>query len=70
MTKAQERDNPNSCFNRAQENELMFVLLERDHAAPAAIRAWTDERIRLGMNKPDDPKITEALKVADSMQAD
>lgn len=69
MQKRQERDNPNSCFNRAHDDELVFVLLERDHAAPAAIRAWCEERIRLGMNKPGDPKITEALRVASMMKA-
>lgn len=69
MRKREERDNPESCFNRAKDDELVFVLLERDHAAPAAIRAWCHERIMRGMNKPEDAKITEALRVADMMNA-
>lgn len=69
MTKADEREKPDSCFNRALDHELMFILLERDHAAPVAIRAWAAERIRIGANKPGDAKILEALAVADSMKA-
>ena len=46
------------------EREHLFVLLGRDAAAPFAIRAWVQERIRLGKNTPTDPQITEALECA------
>jgi hypothetical protein len=49
---------------KAKDDEMTFVLLARDEAAPVAIRAWINERIRLGMNKPDDPKTIEAANCA------
>lgn len=60
MRKKDELTNPLSCMSRAGDNEWTFVLLGRDRAAPAAVRAWIEERIRLGKNKPDDPQIVEA----------
>lgn len=58
--KRDEIVNPNSCFNRALMEELIFVLLERDEAAPIAIQAWIDARIRLGKNSSNDNQIVEA----------
>jgi hypothetical protein len=60
MRKRDELTDPNSCLNKAQESEWLFVLLGRDIAAGAAVRAWIAERIRLGKNCPDDPQISEA----------
>ena len=60
MLKATEMTSPTSCLNKAREDELIFVLLERDPAATVAVQAWIDERIRIGRNKPDDEKIAEA----------
>ena len=68
MIKRDELADLNSCLNKAQENELLFVLLGRDCAAPAAVRAWIAERIRLGKNKPDDPQIKEAAAWADTVE--
>jgi hypothetical protein len=68
MRKREEREKTQSCFNRSQENELMFVLLGRDPAAPLAIRAWVEARILIGKNKFDDPQITEALTCAGQME--
>lgn len=72
MIKAHELTNPNSCLNKAREDEYVFVLLERDVAAPAAISAWIQARIRLGKNKPNDPQILEAeqtiLMIEESLQ--
>lgn len=47
-------------MSRAREDEMTFVLLARDVAAPATIRFWMAERIRLGKNKPGDAQIVEA----------
>lgn len=69
MIKSKEFNDPASCLNRARDNELLFVLLERDPAAPVAIAAWIAERVRLGKNKPDDDQITEAKVVAAWMAA-
>jgi len=51
-----------------REEETVFVVYESDPAAPAAIRAWVAERIRLGKNHPSDPRIYEALELADKME--
>jgi hypothetical protein len=69
MKKFRELSDPESCLNRARDNEIIFVLLARDAAAPAAIRAWAGERMRLGKNRLSDPQILEALSCADAMEA-
>ena len=60
MRKRDELAHPTSCLNKARDDEWLFVLLGRDAAAGAAVRAWIEERIRLGKNQRDDPKIREA----------
>lgn len=67
MFKHAEIGSPNSCLNKAKFNEMLFVLLERDAAAPTAIRAWIAKRIELGKNTPDDIQILEALQCAEYM---
>jgi hypothetical protein len=67
MIKTEELSNPQSCMSRAKYDEMTFVLLGRDAAAPVAILAWIDERIRLGKNKPDDPQIREAFEAINKM---
>lgn len=64
MKKRDELTNPNSCMSKAGPDEMTFVLLGRDVAAPVAIRAWVNERIRVGKNNADDPQIKEALDCA------
>lgn len=68
MIKSDEIQDPKSCFNRAKSDELVFVLLARDPAAPRAIRAWVTERLYQGINKPDDDQINEALATAEAME--
>lgn len=68
MTKFDEVIKPQSCFNKAADNEMLFILLGRDEAAPVAIRAWVQERIRLGKNAPGDAKLIEAWACADQME--
>lgn len=68
MIKRDEIEHPESCFNKAGDSERLFVLLARDPAAPVAIRAWVNERLRLGKNKPDDDQICEALECAARME--
>jgi hypothetical protein len=70
MLKSLELAEPNSCLNRAKNEERIFVLLARDPAAPKAIREWVKERIRLGKNRPDDPQMLEAIHCADLMQSE
>jgi hypothetical protein len=47
-------------MSRARDDEWTFVILGRDRAAPAVVRAWIEERVRLGKNKLEDPQIVEA----------
>lgn len=68
MLKARELTDPSSCMSRAKPDEMTFVLLGRDAAAPSAIRAWVEERIRLGKNIYSDPQIVEALASARHME--
>lgn len=68
MIKRDEEKRADSCFNRALPDEWLFVLLGRDAAAPATIRAWCAERIRLGKNEPGDAQVSEALECAAEME--
>jgi hypothetical protein len=69
MIKINELARPDSCINRAKDHEMVFVLLGRDKAAPVAIRAWVNERIRLGKNELHDSQIQEALLAAKYMES-
>jgi len=64
MIKKMEQADGQSCWNKAHEEEMVFVLLERDLAAPYAIREWAKKRIELGKNTTDDHQIKEALGAA------
>jgi hypothetical protein len=55
-------------MNKARNDEMTFVLLGRDAAAPVAIRAWIAERIRLGKNSPNDSQVVEAELCARTME--
>ena len=67
MRKREEITNPNSCFNKARMDEMVFVLLERDVAAPSTIRHWIQERVARGKNVMTDPQIEEALLCSEYM---
>jgi hypothetical protein len=64
------KNNPGAfdCYANAEPDEPMFVLLARDLAAPEAITAWCAERVRLGLNAPNDAQLTEALDCAEAME--
>lgn len=68
MIKSRELSEPNSCLSKARDDEMTFILLERDPAAPAAIRAWIEERIRLGLNERGDAKLEEAAACSGYME--
>jgi hypothetical protein len=65
VRKRDELADPRRCLNKAKDDEWLFVLLGRDPAAPAAVRAWAAERVRLGKNLPADPQLLEAGRWAD-----
>jgi len=64
MLKRDEVCLPDSCLNKARDDEHLFVLLGRDLAAPAAIRAWIEARIRVGKNHPEDDQLAQAEGIA------
>ena len=70
MRKKDELSKEHTCMQHAHLNEMTFVLLSRDAAAPIAIRAWVAERLRLGKNVEHDPQIAEALECAATMEAE
>jgi hypothetical protein len=64
MKKRDEISDPGSCFNKATDDERLFLLLARDPAAPAVIRYWCFERVRVGRNSESDPQIRQAREEA------
>jgi hypothetical protein len=68
MRKREELSNPDSCMSHAEDDEMTFVLLARDPAAPDAIISWALKRVSLGKNKLSDPQIQEALDCASEMK--
>lgn len=67
MIKSRELSDPNSCMSRAKEDEMTFVLIERE-ATPETIRFWYRLRVKKGKNKWSDLQILEALKAADYIE--
>jgi hypothetical protein len=70
MRKNDELASVNSCLSKAGPHEMLFVLLSRDPAAPHAIHAWINERIRLGKNVVGDKQIVEAFECARTMESE
>jgi hypothetical protein len=68
MIKREELTNPKSCMSKALDDEMTFVLLARDLAAPDTIRYWVHRRVRMGKNTYQDPQIHEALECAAKME--
>jgi hypothetical protein len=63
-----ELTDPESCLNRSQNNEMIFILRGHDVAAPGVIRGWVMLRIAMGKNKLEDKQIQEALSCAAIME--
>ena len=70
MRKKDELDKKHTCMSHAHSEEMIFVLLSRDTAAPVAIRAWVAERLRLGKNIETDAQIMKALECAQTMETE
>lgn len=68
MIKAREKRDPQSCFSKAFEGEMLFVLLGRDAVAADTVRYWIRRRIETGKNAPNDPQILEAESCAKLME--
>jgi len=68
MIKSDETTEPLSCWNKARDDERVFILLARDVAAPETLRFWAHHRIALGKNARFDRQIVDALDCADRME--
>ena len=64
------KNNPGDydCYESAEPDEPMFVLLARDGLAPMLVRRWANARVQM-KNAKDTEKIAEALRCADAMEA-
>lgn len=60
MLKLQEITDPQSCLNRAKDDEFVFVLREKDPCMAMTIRNWIEARVLAGLNKRSDEKIKTA----------
>ena len=69
MLKRDEIADPTSCWNKAKDDDIVFILLQGDDASPETIRFWVNKRIELGKNKPGDRKMVTALQAADAIEA-
>ena len=73
--KAFERANPSSCWNKAAEDEPVFVLRSNDELAPDLVEAWAKEYF-LRKSAEQDGKLSsqqiakyeEALQLAKQMR--
>ena len=70
MNKRQMLNDPQSCLNKAGDDEIIFVLREKDLTTAGAIRDWVKRRTTgvLPLNKMTDPKILEALSIAGEIE--
>lgn len=64
MKKFEERMHKDSCWNKAKDDQYVFVMIDHDLAMPDTIRDWAARRVKLGLNKWEDPKIQSALEEA------
>lgn len=66
MLKKDEMSDPNSCLNKAAEDEPVFVLRAQDLTAPEVIREWVARASAYGMISKE--KSDDALAVAALME--
>ncbi len=64
------KNNPSEydCYQNAEPDEPIFVLVARDITAPDTIRDWCMHRVQEGKNGADDDQIQAALGCADLME--
>lgn len=64
MNKQQMILTPNSCLNRANPEEPIFVLRANDPSAPQIVRLWAEANV----NVQSEDKRGEAYQVANDME--
>lgn len=68
MLRREELLDPNSCLSKAQDDEMVFVILGRDPVAAPTIDYWVKARIAMGLNAENDPQMLAATTCADTME--
>lgn len=72
MTKSQEISDPNSCINKAEDDEPVFVLRANDPLMPKVVQFWANEyqQMKVALNgvltDAQYEKFREALDIADN----
>lgn len=61
MRKKCEAEDPGSCWNKAADEELIFVLRGTDVASLSAVWSWINERVNRGLDQVVDHKIIDAI---------
>lgn len=69
MTKKENIEDPNSCWNTSKDGDIIFILKQKDKSAPETIRFWAGNRVGKGLNLITDAKIQDALRIADEIEA-
>ena len=64
-TKRQMMDDPNSCWNKAADDEHVFLLRSTDKLAAHVVRDWAILAEEAGTSKE---KVDEAMEVAAQME--
>ena len=59
MKKLFETNDPNSTFNKAREEEELFILRGQDNSSPKVVLFWIAENLHCG-----DTKLREAFEIA------
>ena len=64
------KENPGKfdCYDAAEDNEPMFVLLARDPLAPVLVRQWANNRVITSTGDADNAKACEAMECAEAME--
>ena len=65
-TKLSELTDPQSCFNKAGENEPIFVIRGNDILGAHIVEEWANLAASLKVHEPE--KISEAMQLAQSMR--
>jgi hypothetical protein len=65
--KRYEISDPNSCLNRAADDEPVFVLRAKDPLAAKLVEDWAAKAVLEGLH--DDAKIQAAYRFAQAMKA-
>ena len=78
MTKKELREDPSSCWNKAADDEPLFILRAQDMIAPTLVRDWANKLTQLMVHVPVPPggtrkdvsaKTKGAFDTANAMEA-